>query len=139
MLLLACAASCWIVGSCTAATSAPSLSARRDTDRASRSRAATTFGEGGYVWSMPSSVMTTIVVRATSPALRGSGGGRSGVRGSVIGTVGGGRREVAGPGRHGHEVGVILTSPTGGCSSAAESVVLDDGTVQVCRSTRSRI
>jgi hypothetical protein len=57
--------------SCTAATSAPSLSARRDTDRASRSRAATTFGEGGSVRSMPSSVMTTIVLRATSPASGG--------------------------------------------------------------------
>ena len=65
------------------------------------------------------------------PRLRGSGGGRSGVRGSVIGTAGRGRREVAGPGRQGHEVGVIVTSPASGCSSAAESVVLDDGTVQV--------
>ena len=71
MLLLACAASCWIVGSCTAATSTPSLSARRDTDRASRSRAATTFGEGGSIWSLPSSVTTTIVLRAASPASGG--------------------------------------------------------------------
>jgi hypothetical protein len=47
------------------------LSARRDTDRASRSRAATTFGEGGSIWSMPSSVMTTIVLRAASPASGG--------------------------------------------------------------------
>ena len=71
MLLLACVASSWIVGSCMAATSAPSLSARRDTDRASRSSVATTFGEGGSVWSMSSSVMTTIVLRAASPRLGG--------------------------------------------------------------------
>jgi hypothetical protein len=45
--------------------------------------------------------------------------------------AGRGRREVAGPGRHGHEVGVIVTSPAGGCSSAAESVIFDDGTVPV--------
>ena len=46
-------------------------SARRDTDRASPSRAATSFGEGGSVRSMPSSVMTTIVLRATSPTSGG--------------------------------------------------------------------
>jgi hypothetical protein len=65
------------------------------------------------------------------PRLRGSGGGRSGVTGSVIETAARGRREVAGPGHHGHRVGVKVTSPASGCSSAAESVVLDDGTVQV--------
>ena len=69
MVSLACAASCWIIGSCTAAISALSLSARRDTDRASRSRAAIAFGEGGSVWSMPSSVMAMIVLPATSPAV----------------------------------------------------------------------
>jgi hypothetical protein len=38
---------------------------------ASRSRAATSFGEGGSIWSVPSSVMTTIVLRAASPAAEG--------------------------------------------------------------------
>ena len=102
---------------------------RAATDRASRSRAATTFGEGESAWSMPSSVMTMIVVRDASPA----SGGRARTqwrRGSVIETSVG-RQEVAGLARQGHEVGVILTSPAGGCSSAAASVVLDDGTVQV--------
>ena len=47
MLVQASAGSCWVVGSSTAAAVPLSLSARRDSERASRSRAVIAFAEGG--------------------------------------------------------------------------------------------
>jgi hypothetical protein len=52
MLLLASVASCWVVGSSTAAAVPPSLSARRDSERASRRSAVIAFAEGGSGLSM---------------------------------------------------------------------------------------
>ena len=62
MLVHAAVASCWVVGSSTAAATPPSLSARRDSDRASRSSAVTAFAEGGSGRSRSLSVMPSIVL-----------------------------------------------------------------------------
>jgi hypothetical protein len=66
MLVQASAASCWVVGSSTAAAVPLSLSARRDSDRASRSIAVTAFAEGGSGRSTSSSPMLLIVLCTTS-------------------------------------------------------------------------
>ena len=61
MLVHAAVASCWVVGSSTVAATPPSLSARRDSDRASRSSAVTAFAEGGSGRSTSSSVMPSVI------------------------------------------------------------------------------
>jgi hypothetical protein len=65
MLVQASAASCWVVESSTAAAVPLSLSARRDSERASRSRAVIALAEGGSGRSA-SSVMPQSVLCATS-------------------------------------------------------------------------
>lgn len=62
---------CWVVGSFTTAAVDLSLSARRDSGRASRSSAVTTFAEGGSGWS--SSLLVT-------PSLYQWAGGSDAVR-----------------------------------------------------------
>jgi hypothetical protein len=62
MLVHAAVASCWVVGSSTIAVKPPSLSARRDSDRASHSSAVTAVAEGGSGRSTSSSVMPSIVL-----------------------------------------------------------------------------
>lgn len=62
MLVEASAASCWVVGSPTAAAVPLSLSARRDNERASRSSAVTAFAEGGSGSSASSSPTLPIVL-----------------------------------------------------------------------------
>ena len=62
MLVQAAAASCWVVGSSTAAAVPLSLSARRDSERASRSIAVIAFADGGSGRSTSSSPMLLIVL-----------------------------------------------------------------------------
>jgi hypothetical protein len=61
MLVQAAAASCWVVGSSTAAAVPPSLSARRDSERASRRSAVIAFADGGSGLSMSLSAMPLIL------------------------------------------------------------------------------
>ncbi len=65
MLVQASVASCWVVESSTAAAVPLSVSARRDSERASRRRAVIAFAEGGSGRST-SSVMPQSVLCATS-------------------------------------------------------------------------
>jgi len=66
MLVQAAAASCWVVVSSTVAAVPPSLSARRDSERASRRSAVIAFADGGSGLSMSSSAMP-LILRAPQP------------------------------------------------------------------------
>jgi hypothetical protein len=65
MLVQAAAASCWVVGSSTAAAVPPSLSARRDSERASRRSAVIAFADGVSGLSMSLSAMP-LILRCTT-------------------------------------------------------------------------
>ena len=71
MLVQASAARSWVVGSSIPAVVELSLSARRDSDRASRSSAVTTFAEGGSGQRSSSSSVTSSIVRAPQPRSTG--------------------------------------------------------------------
>lgn len=62
MLVQAAAASCWVVVSSTVAAVPPSLSARRDSERASRRSAVIAFVDGGSGLFMSLSAMLLILV-----------------------------------------------------------------------------
>jgi hypothetical protein len=66
MLVQAAAASCWVVVSSTVAAVPPSLSARRDSERASRRSAVIAFADGGSGLSMSLSAMP-LILRAPQP------------------------------------------------------------------------
>jgi len=65
MLVHACATSCWVVGSSPAVAVRLSLSARRDSDRASRSTAVIAFADAGV------RPVRVVVGHATESATRG--------------------------------------------------------------------
>ena len=69
MLVQAAAASCWVVRSSSAAAVPPSLSARRESERASRRSAVIALADGGSGLSMSLSAMP-LILRCTTTDLR---------------------------------------------------------------------